>query len=329
MTIRILLSRSTAERLREPIAAVMNGRPHELRVAEPTLGHAHDDVDIAFISRDVTGSSTKHVVMESLQAFYESLRASQGLRWVHVHSAGLDRPIFPELKARGVAVSASAGANSEPVMQTALAGMLALARRMHVLMDAQRQGRWLKASEMAVPRDLAGQTAVIVGWGSIGQRLGEVLRLLGLKIAVVRSSAAPVDGDTQTVAFEDLHALLPRTDWLILACPLTDRTRALVDARALSAMPKGAHLVNVARGEVVVEADLVAALESGQLGGAYLDVYEHEPLDAASPLWRMSNVIATPHAAGHSDGNGKRVDAIFLEKLRQWVAAHADALSSR
>jgi phosphoglycerate dehydrogenase-like enzyme len=320
MTIRILLSHSTAERLREPIARAMNGRPYELRLAEPTLGHGHGDVNLAFISRDVTGASTKHVVTESLQAFYESLRASPGLRWVHVHSAGLDRPIFPELKARGVAVSASAGSNSEPVMQTALAGLLALNRRMHVLLDAQREGRWLKATELTVPRDLAGQTAVIVGWGSIGQRLGAVLRLLGVNIAVVRSSADPVDDQTETVAFEDIDKVLPRADWLVLACPLSDRTRKLIDARALAMLPKGAHLVNVARGEVVVEADLIAALQSGQLAGAYLDVYEHEPLDAASPLWHMPNVIATPHAAGHSDGNGRRVDDIWLQKLAQWVA---------
>jgi phosphoglycerate dehydrogenase-like enzyme len=322
MTIRILLSRDTAERLREPIAKVMNGRPYEVRIAEPTLGHAHDDVDLAFISREVTGASTKHVVMESLQAFYESLRASPGLRWVHVHSAGLDRPIFPELKARGVAVSASAGANSEPVMQTALAGLLALNRRMHVLLDAQRQGRWLKATELEVPRDLAGQTAVIVGWGSIGQRLGAVLKLLGLNIAVVRSSAEPVGADTETVAFEDIGKLLPRADWLILACPLSDRTRGLIDGRALASMPNGAHLINVARGEVVVEADLIEALRAGRLGGAYLDVYEHEPLDAGSPLWHMPNVIATPHAAGHSDGNAKRVDEIWLRKLEEWLRAH-------
>jgi phosphoglycerate dehydrogenase-like enzyme len=323
MTIRILLSRSTAERLREPIARAMNGHPYELRLAEPTLGHGHGDVNIAFISRDVTGASTKHVVTESLQAFYESLRASPDLRWVHVHSAGLDRPIFPELKARGVAVSASAGSNSEPVMQTALAGLLALNRRMHVLLDAQREGRWLKATELTVPRDLAGQTAVIVGWGSIGQRLGAVLRLLGVNIAVVRSSADPVDDQTETVAFEDIGKVLPRADWLVLACPLSDRTRKLIDARALAMLPKGAHLINVARGEVVVEADLIAALQSGQLAGAYLDVYEHEPLDAASPLWHMPNVIATPHAAGHSDGNGRRVDEIWLQKLEQWVAENA------
>ncbi|ARP89511.1 hydroxyacid dehydrogenase [Bordetella genomosp. 9] len=320
MTIRILLSRPTAERLREPIARIMRGRAWELRLASPVLGHAHDDVDIAFISRDVTGASTKHVVMESLQAFYESLRASPGLRWVHVHSAGLDRPIFPELKARGVHVTASAGANAEPVMQTALAGMLALARRLHVLMDAQRQARWLKATEMTVPRDLAGQTAVIVGWGSIGQRLGAVLKLLGLKIVVVRSSDTPVDAETPTVAFEAIHSVLPRADWLILACPLTDRTRALIDGPALAAMPSGAHLINVARGEVVVERALIEALQSGRLGGAYLDVFEHEPLDAASPLWRIPTVIATPHAAGHSDGNAARVDVIFLEKLERWVA---------
>jgi phosphoglycerate dehydrogenase-like enzyme len=323
MTIRILLSRSSAERMRAPIADVMAGRPHALRIAEPTLGHAHDDVDIAFISRDVTGASTKHVLTESLRAFYESLRASPNLRWVHVHSAGLDRPIFPELQARGVKVTPSTGANSEPVMQTALAGLLALSRQFPALMAAQREHTWVPTTELPPLRDLTGQTAVIVGWGSIGQRLGAVLRLLGLQIAVVRGSATPAGDDIDSVAFEDILTLLPRADWLILACPLTDRTRALIDARAFDAMPRGAHLINVARGEVVVQADLIAALRSGRLGGAYLDVYEHEPLDAGSPLWAMPNVIATPHTAGHSDGNAGRVDAIFLELLRRWLEDNA------
>ncbi|ANN76645.1 NAD(P)-dependent oxidoreductase [Bordetella flabilis] len=323
MTIRILLSRSTAERMRGPIAEVMSGRPHELRVAEPTLGHAHGDIDIGFISRDVTGASTKHVVTEPLQAFYESLRASPNLRWVHVHSAGLDRPIFPELQGRGVQVTPSPGANSEPVMQTALAGLLALARQFPALMAAQRENVWIKATELPPLRDLTGQTAVIVGWGNIGQRLGAALRLLGLKVVVVRSSATAMADGMRSVAYEDIHAVLPQANWLILACPLTDRTRALIGARAFDAMPRNAYLVNVARGEVVAQSDLIDALQTGRLAGAYLDVYEHEPLDAGSPLWRMPNVIATPHMAGHSDGNAARVDGIFLANLRSWLDQHA------
>ena len=111
----------------------------------------------------------------------------------------------------------------------------------------------------------------------------------------------------------------PRADWLVLACPLTERTRGLVDGAALALLPRGAHVVNVARGEVLVERDLISALQSAALAGAYLDVFEHEPLQRESPLWLMDNVIATPHSAGHSDGNAPRVDAMFLANLSRWV----------
>jgi phosphoglycerate dehydrogenase-like enzyme len=113
--------------------------------------------------------------------------------------------------------------------------------------------------------------------------------------------------------------VLPRTDWLLLACPLSDRTRGLIDAAALARMPAGARLVNVSRGEVVDEPALIDALRSGALAGAYLDVFAHEPLPADSPLWSLPNVIVTPHSAGHSDGNEARVAAIFLDNLRRWV----------
>ena len=129
------------------------------------------------------------------------------------------------------------------------------------------------------------------------------------------------------MAFEQIARVLPRADWLVLACPLTARTRELIDARALSLLPAGAHLVNVARGEVVDEAALVDALSSHRLAGAFLDVFAHEPLPADSPLWRMENVIVTPHSAGHSDGNGARVLAIFLDNLARWQ--RGDALQHR
>jgi phosphoglycerate dehydrogenase-like enzyme len=121
-------------------------------------------------------------------------------------------------------------------------------------------------------------------------------------------------------SFEQLPSVWPRTDWLILACPLTDKTRQLVDARALAALPAGAHLINVARGEVVDQEALVSALQSGHLGGAFLDVFAHEPLPADSPLWAMPHVMVTPHAAGHSDGNENRVAQMFLDNLRSWVS---------
>ncbi|MDB5730368.1 MAG: putative D-2-hydroxyacid dehydrogenase, partial [Variovorax sp.] len=277
-----------------------------------------EDADVAFVSRDVTGLSTKHQVLPDTQRFYDGLLNAPSLRWLHIHSAGADRLIYLDLRQRGVEVTTSSGANAGVVVQTALAAMLALARRFPQLMTAQRDRRWAPLMGSGLPRDLAGQTAVIVGWGPIGQGLGALLRMLGLRVRVVRGSSAPVDRGTETVTFEDIGRVLPQADWLVLACPLTSRTRHLIDAAALALLPPDAQLVNVARGEVVHEAALIDALRAGSLAGAYLDVFEQEPLSAASPLWSLDNVIVTPHSAGHSDGNEKRVAALFLDNLGRW-----------
>ncbi|WP_076998682.1 D-2-hydroxyacid dehydrogenase [Variovorax sp. KK3] len=313
--LRILLSTRARGQLGAAIAGVLGGRAHVFVEAGPGV-----DADVAFVSRDVTGLSTKHTVLPDTQRFYDALLGAPSLHWVHVHSAGADRPVFVELLRRGVALSTSSGANAAIVAQTALAGLLALARGFPQLMAAQRERRWAPLIGGEQPRDLAGQTAIVVGWGPIGQQLGAMLGALGLKLVVVRSSAAPAGPGIETVAFEALATVLPRADWLLLACPLSDRTRQLVDARALALLPPGARFVNVARGECVDEPALIAALQSGCLAGAFLDVFAHEPLAADSPLWAMPNVIATPHSAGFSDGNAARVARMFLDNLDAWQA---------
>jgi phosphoglycerate dehydrogenase-like enzyme len=205
----------------------------------------------------------------------------------------------------------------------ALAGILALARRFPLLWAEQQTRQWLPMMGARMPRDLPGQTATIVGWGPIGQKLGSLLQALGLQVVVVRQQVAapqhPPSEGVEMVTFESWTQVLPKTEWLILACPLTSKTRQLVNASALAALPQGAHLINVARGEVVDEPALVAALQSGHLGGAFLDVFGHEPLPPDSPLWAMPQVMITPHAAGHSDGNETRVGQMFLDNLRCWT----------
>jgi phosphoglycerate dehydrogenase-like enzyme len=314
--LRILVSAQVAQRMGEQIAQALGGRPHALVVAEDAGAQA--DVQAAFVSRDVTGLSTKHDLKPATARFHDQLRQAPGLRWVHIHSAGADRPLYGELRSRGVQVTTSSGANAGVVAQTALAGVLALARRFPLLAAAQREHRWAPLFGSGLPRELEGQTAVIVGWGPIGQRLGMLLGALGLKVIAVRRSAAPVAG-IESVGFDAFAQALPLADWLLLACPLTPLTRGLVDARALALLPPGAHLVNVARGEVVDEPAMVDALRSGRLAGAFLDVFAQEPLPADSPLWDMPNVIATPHSAGFSDGNEPRVARMFLDNLAAWL----------
>lgn len=313
--LRILLSAPSRQALAARIGDVLAGRPHRLLTTED------DDArraDIAFVSRDVTGLSTKHRTLPDTQRFYDTLDAAQSLRWVQIHSAGADRPIYPRLRGRGVQVATASGANAMVVAQSAVAGLLALARHLPQLWDAQRRREWASLMGTGLPRELAGQTAVVVGWGPIGQNIVRVLQALGLKAVVVRQQALPAGPGIETVSFDQLHGVLPRADWLLLACPLTDRTRRLVDAAALDLLPAGARIVNVARGEVVDEPALIAALQSGRLGGAFLDVFASEPLAPESPLWDLPNVIVTPHSAGFSDGNAARVVEIFLENLGRW-----------
>ena len=323
--LRILMSQQSIDRLGTSVSASMGQQPYELISLEDAVAVQRTDADVAFISREVTGTSTKHEIHPALQQVYSLLRQSPALRWVHIHSAGADRQIYLDLMAKGVQVCTSSGANAQVVATVALAGMLALARRFPLLWAEQQQRQWIPMMGERMPRDLPGQTATVVGWGPIGQKLGSLLQALGMNVVAVRQQAhtkPPNHSDAHSVemvTFEDWQQVLPKTDWLVLACPLTPKTRQLVNAQALALLPKGAHLVNVARGEVADEPALIAALQSGQLGGAFLDVFAHEPLPQDSPLWAMPQVMVTPHAAGHSDGNEQRVAQMFLDNLSSWV----------
>jgi phosphoglycerate dehydrogenase-like enzyme len=326
-TLRILMSQQSIDRLGAAVSALMGQRPYQLISLEEAVATQRTDADVAFISREVTGASTKHEIHPALQKVYELLRMSSGLQWVHIHSAGADRQIYLDLQARGVKVLTSSGANAQVVASVALAGILALARRFPLLWAEQQARQWRPMLGERMPRDLPGQTATIVGWGPIGQKLGSLLQALGMHVVAVRQQLDTKPDQAQArvamVTFADWHQVLPQTDWLVLACPLTYKTRQLVNAHALSLLPQGAHLINVARGEVVDEPALVAALQSGHLGGAFLDVFTHEPLPLDSALWAMPQVMLTPHAAGHSDGNEQRVGQMFLDNLWHWAGQDA------
>jgi phosphoglycerate dehydrogenase-like enzyme len=315
----LLLSHQAARDFGPRIAEILKDVPYRL-VTPDEAPDANGDytVHAAFVSRDVTGKSTKTELVESLLRFYEMFRNAPELAWVHGHSAGADRPIYGELRKRGVTVTTSSGANAEAVAQMVLAGVLALARRLPVIADAQRRKAWESLLGPRAPRDLRNQTAVIVGMGPIGQEAARLLKAVRMRVIGVRRTATPVPPCDDVISFADWQTVLPQADWLILACPLTEETRAMLHAKTLAQLPQGAHLVNVARGEVAVESDVIAALQSGRLAGAFLDVFEKEPLVPTSPLWEMPNVIVSPHSAGHTTGHYAAVGEIFLDNLARW-----------
>lgn len=314
---KILMSSRTAASLETRVAHVLGERPHVILKAEETV--AGTAIDLAFLSRDVTGASTKRNTLLPTQRFYDLLFLAPGLSWVHIHSSGADRPVYAELRSKGITVTTSSGANARPVAHTVLAGLLTLARNFPRFAAAQRERRWDQRLASGPPRDLHAQTAIIVGWGPVAQEVARLLAAIGMHcVAVRRKSGEPGAPGVRMISFAELPANLGHADWLILACPLTELTRALVNRASLALLPQGARLINVARGEVVVQPDLIEALQTGQLAGAYLDVTDPEPLPPDSPLWAMENVILTPHTAGHADTNEERVASMFLENLRRW-----------
>ena len=276
------------------------------------------DADIAFMTREVTGKSSPGNPTPELKGFDAVVRKSPRLKWLQIHPAGAERPIYAELRGRGVKVTTASGATSVTVAHSTLGALIAVNRRFPLLADAQRRHAWEPRLAERSPRDLKGQTAVIVGLGPIGRTLASLLKMLGMKAVGVHRTDTPVEPCDRTISYEGLLGVLPQADWLILCCPASPQTRGLANAKVFAAMPEGSYFINVARGEVAVEADVIAALRSGKLAGAYLDVFAKEPLDPASPLWDMPNVLVSPHTASHSQGQNEAIFEIFLENLTRF-----------
>ena len=314
---RILLSELTARELTAQFEEIFGHDGYTVVTAQEI--HAGTaDADLCFVSREITGNSTKQNILPDTQYFYGALKASKDLAWIQIHSAGADRQVYLDLIARGVILTTSSGASASLVAQTALTGLLSLARRFPQLAAAQRAHIWAPFFKTGLPPDLEGQTVMIVGWGPIGQKLGAWLGALGLNIVVVRQSAeARIEG-ARVIGFADFNATLPQTDWLVLACPLTAQTTNLVSAQALASMKPSAHIINISRGAVIDEPAMIDALKNDRLAGAYLDVFAQEPLIPDSPIWDLPNVIATPHTAGFSDGILKRMSQMFIQNLKNW-----------
>lgn len=321
----ILLSRGTLLRYADGLASAAREARIEVRLVHPP---EHPEarlepadraaIEIAYLTRDVIFSG-------HYPAFGEILRAAPNLKWVHFVNTGVDQhPFVQDLARRGVRLTTSAGSNGEPVAQTAICGLLMLARGFPHWWAAQGRREWAPLRGDAVPRELPGQTALIVGLGTVGAAVARFCQALGMHVLGVRRSPRGAEDPVhESHAPAALPGLLERCDWVVLACPLTPETRHLMNAGTLARLRRGAGLVNVARGGLVDEHAVIAALKSGHLGGAYLDVFEQEPLAADSPLWDLPNVILSPHNASASAGNDDRATRIFLGNLERWARGGA------
>lgn len=252
----------------------------------------------------------------------ELVRTASRLAFIQSISAGIDQYGSELLREAGIRLASAQGANERAVAEHAMALILAISRKLPMARDNQAERHWRPMISDIPQREdeLGGKTLVIVGLGRIGSRLAKLARAFDMRVvAVKRDPSRGGEAADRVVTTDRMREVLPEADFVALTCPLTPETTNLFDADALAAMSPRASLVNVARGAVVDEAALVAALEEGRIAAAAIDCAREEPLPASAALWGTRNLLITPHSAGETQRYEDNVIDLLLENLeRQW-----------
>jgi len=250
----------------------------------------------------------------------EYLEVAPNLRYVHVGAAGYDNFDVAAIRARGIRLCNSSGVNRNAVADHGMALILSLSRQLHTARDRQGNAQWRDMISDIPKREdeLAGKTLLIYGLGGIGEKLARRAKAFDMPvIGIKRDTANRHDNVDALHGPDQFLGALAKADVVALTCPLTDQTRGLMDQAALAAMKPSAYLINLARGAVVDEGALVAALADHQIAGAGLDVFDPEPLPSRSKLWGFENVVITPHTGGETQAYEKNVIDILAENLKR------------
>ena len=243
------------------------------------------------------------------------------LRWLALPSAGAEIAITRGLvRLGGPVVTTASGVHAVSISEHVFGMLLMWVRGWPELVDLQRAGEWRgqQGWPPLEPRELSGSTLGIVGLGAIGRSVARIGRAFGMRVLATHRNAHAGDRDDDVdllYPLAELRTLLAASEYIVLAAPATDETHHLIGVEELALMKPKAFLVNIARGSLIDESALVAALESRRIGGAGLDVFEREPLPPESPLWRLPNVILSPHVAGATDKYGQRLADLLVDNI--------------
>jgi phosphoglycerate dehydrogenase-like enzyme len=254
----------------------------------------------------------------------EDFTAARRLRWFHSALAGIEDCLFPALVDSEVVLTNSTGLHSTCIPEHVITQILVLAHNFHEAARLQARREWNRFGMIMAGsgiRDVHGARLAVLGAGPIGENVVRLAAGLGMGVRVMRRDASqPVAHAEAVVPPSALHELLGWADFVVLAVPLTAETRHLIGAAELRAMKSTSYLINIARGEVVDEAALLACLRAGGLAGAALDVFDAEPLPAESPFWELPNVVITPHVSGYMPQYFDRMLALFEDNLERFLA---------
>ncbi len=272
---------------------------HEIRVISP-----QDSID--------SHLAWAEVILSNPDA-QDIIKNAKSLKWLQLLSSGFDG--YEEFEHASFKVTTAHGIHAIIIAEHILMMMLLFERKQRFFEKCQREGKWDRQARL--PGLLKGQTLGIIGYGAIAKELLRLVKPFGFKIQAVtrRAESKESDSDISIKGMEYLGDLLSSSDHIVVALPSVAETRQLLNAQRIGKIKDGAYLYNVGRGDLIEESALIESLESGHLGGAALDVFESEPLDNDSPLWKMDNCIITPHIAGHHKGLDLDILEFFSDNL--------------
>lgn len=262
----------------------------------------------------------------------EQVAHAQNLRWIHSTAAAIHQLMIPEIVNSSIIVTNARSVHGPVVAEHVLALMFALAKRLPAAIHLQQKRDWgqdAMTREQPPIRELRDSTLGLIGVGSIGGHIAAIASAIGMRVFAVRAHPEkgidwlgrndPQLSQHRVYGPKDLDRVLRESDFVVVSAPVTPATQRLIDANVLRVMKRDAYLINVARGALVDEQALIAALKEKRIGGAALDVFEAEPLPANSPLWDMDNVLITPHSAGIAHKLWKRQYAFFSQNLSRFL----------
>ncbi|MCA0755590.1 D-2-hydroxyacid dehydrogenase [Paenibacillus sp. N4] len=250
------------------------------------------------------------------QALELVTREETPLRWVQCWGAGVDQMPLETFARKEILLTNASGVHAFPVSESVLAMMLAFARRLHVTLRNQANGKWKSPGSL---REIHGKTAAVIGLGAIGEETARLAKAFGMNVLGVRRSGGESPYVDRMYDIGRLMEVLGQSDYVIVTLPLTNETRHLFGQAQFRAMKPSAYFINIGRGGTTDTDALADALRNGDIAGAGLDVFEQEPLPAASPLWEMENVIVTPHISGLTINYEERVMDIFMSNLQDYL----------
>jgi len=253
------------------------------------------------------------------------LTTDSKLKWVQTWSAGVNSLPLDQLQAKNILLTSANGVHAYPISETIFAFILGLTRKIHTYVKNQQTRTWHHAN---VGQEIHEKTIGIIGVGAIGKEAAKIAKAFGMTVLGVRHSGRPAEFVDEMYTPDQLHLLLPQCDYVVVTLPLTKETFHLFGAEQFMQMKESAFFVNIGRGEIAVEADLIKALHDGAIAGAGLDVFETEPLSPESPLWEMENVIITPHTSGSTEYYNQRVvENILIPNLKDYLSGNKPSIN--